>query len=993
MDMTTSKKSPGKKLNIIPPLPILDGGLSKTEPPKTDYSKKTDSEILSSYSAENYNDYFSERGFLIEHEMLCFSNDQFFFLRGNTARGKSEVICTYTLNETLKDYSHAIVISHNRGVVEELKEKFSKYMRILGDNRQIVAYHGDTEEENKQIRDKVKEEKDQVAAFIITPFMLLGSFTSCSLMGCIDHQDTLDQLGDRTIWGEVFSSPNPLWAKKLSSPSIIVIDEVDSFPQQALLCISIFVRLLISKNPDIKVILSSATVSNPDLFATLFFGPRSDYLDLTGLGRRGKTKMNVFYEEKSEELLEYYINAVKDYIQTERQKVRPGNKYVPQKVILFLNNKRKIDIKKFIGKLSKYFVTVHGDMRSKKVAKRIREFRNNRLQICLVSTSIIQAGLDVPDACWVIFYGIPQNGRDYLQQRGRANRNPKQKGKIDIILRATNRFERDKAADIEDLAKFIFQETSPPYQTPLYTPLTLQYAIVIGVVTGFWNILDLLKDNFYGNNDPNFLQEVELAYIRLLQKGVVSVGSDEVIIPTQKTKKWIHNFSKRFSREIYKVVLRKEKSKDKKIGKISLSELFRRGLPSQTLVYIDDAYEVEEIDPSTNTVFVIQGFLDLYDIENKVEKSSTITEIFAHDLDRDIALVEVIETEEVDINNIDTRTETFDPEKVPLTQSTRFDSMFLKTKITLTVEKQIREICDLLNIDRSVFKSTTCYHEELGLGTLLIDKSKLGLVSMLYRQWINHSSAKENEDTDEESNIETLYQETENRFHKYLAYYYFNAAVIADLHLKGNPIKINGQEVDFRQYCYTLVKPLQNASVIIFLGDTIDRNAAKDFNIAKDQLFILYETLDNLKMLHKTIFIRGNHDYDMRYFRWRKPINTFIESRWPIKPYQDLIFIHGDNAQMKTYLDKQEITKQDVRNWRMNFKKPVKKIKVRIKDFLVSGHLHKGFCDRKQHSLGVPSAKNYWQSPQDEGWVGLFCYCTFDVKWDCFIAIENPYQF
>ena len=44
MDVTTSKKSLGKKLNIIPPVPILDGGLSKTEPPKTDYSKKTDSE-------------------------------------------------------------------------------------------------------------------------------------------------------------------------------------------------------------------------------------------------------------------------------------------------------------------------------------------------------------------------------------------------------------------------------------------------------------------------------------------------------------------------------------------------------------------------------------------------------------------------------------------------------------------------------------------------------------------------------------------------------------------------------------------------------------------------------------------------------------------------------------------------------------------------------------------------------------------------------------
>ena len=71
---------------------------------------------------------------------------------------------------------------------------------------------------------------------------------------------------------------------------IVIIDEVDSFPLEALLCISTFVRLLILKYPDLKVILSSATVSNPDLFATLFFGPESDYLDLTGLGRRGKTK-------------------------------------------------------------------------------------------------------------------------------------------------------------------------------------------------------------------------------------------------------------------------------------------------------------------------------------------------------------------------------------------------------------------------------------------------------------------------------------------------------------------------------------------------------------------------------------------------------------------------------------------------------------------------------------------------------------------------------
>lgn len=35
-----------------------------------------------------------------------------------------------------------------------------------------------------------------------------------------------------------------------------------------------------------------------------------------------------------------------------------------------------------------------------------------------------------------------------------------------------------------------------------------------------------------------------------------------------------------------------------------------------------------------------------------------------------------------------------------------------------------------------------------------------------------------------------------------------------------------------------------------------------------------------------------------------------------------------------------------------NFTKPVNKSKVRINDFIASGHLHRGFCERKQHSLG-----------------------------------------
>ncbi len=995
--------SRSKNSSKFPPMSILSSILRSTEPPDEDYSTIPYLEFLKSYTSEIDLDYFQNRRPLIEHELLSNSGHQFFFLRGKTARGKSEAMCVNTLHKTLEKDAYAIVLAHNRGLAEELKEKFATYMRLLRDNRQIVAYYKDTEEANKLIRDQVRGGKDQVAVFIMTPFMLLGSFTSFSLMGQIEHKEVLDQLGDCEMWGKVFASHNIQWANKLSSPSIILIDEVDSYPLPALLCLSIFVRYLIWKKSDIKVVLSSATVTNPDRFTNLFFGSDSDYLDLTGLGRRGTTNINVYCEDEPQELLDYFIQAVKSYIEEERARVKPGNNYIPQKVIVFLNNKRDIDLKALIGTFSDYFITAHGDMQTKKVTERIREFRSKRLKICLVATSIIQSGLDIPDASWVIFYGIPRKDREYLQQRGRANRVSTQEGKIDIILRSVNKFEKDKATNINALAEFILQEEPPPFQTPYYTPLTLQYAIVMGVVFGYWDIINRLKKGFYGRNDSFFRQEVDQAFLKLLDEQVVTVGSNEMIYPTDKTKKWIHAFPKRFGVELYKVVFRTKTSQEKKLGTISLSELFRKGLPSQTLAYIDDTYQVIEIDPKKKIVYVKKGYLELYSELNEVKKTTTATDVIAHDQKMGVALVEVIETERVITKDV--LVGSFDLDIVPNRQDYRFTGIFLKTKqITIPIERKIRQYCGQLDIDRSVFQSTTCYHEELGIGMLLIDTSRLDLTSMLYHQWIKPKNTREKTRKKKSrkktrkgkknttGKTQTLYQETKNRFHQYLRDFHFTVGCLADLHLNGQPITVNDQEVDFRQYCHTLVKPLKKASVIIFLGDTIDRIAANDFTMAKAQLFILYEVLDELDLLYKTIFVLGNHDYDKRYFRWRKTINIAIELRWTLKPYQDLIFIHGHNSKMEQYLDKPEITGKEINNWRTVFVKPVKGKRVRKDDFLVAGHLHKGFCNRDQHSLGVPSARKYLSSPQNEGWIGLFGFGTFDDPWEPFIAIENPYK-
>lgn len=974
---------------------ILGGILSKTDPSKKEYSVYTYPKLMDWYPPEVFKEFFLTQRPMIEHEMLRYSEHQFYILRRKTAGGKTREIILSILNDTAADGSFALAIGHNRGLVEELKEKFGEYMTLLEDPRRIMAYLKGNDSDNEEVREKVREGKDNVAVFIMTPFMLLGSFTKFSHMRWREHQEYLESFGDFEAWGEVFSSNNPLWAEKLASPSIVFIDEVDSYPLPALLCLAMFVRFLIWKNPFIRVILSSATISNPDLFATLFFGPESEYLDLTGTGRRGKTKMEVYYEEEPKEVFDERIKAIRAKIRDERKKMKPRRKkrYIPEKIILVLNNKRDMDRKRIIGTFSKYFVTIHGDMSSKKINKELRKFRRNPLKICLVATNIIQAGLDIPDASWVIFYGIPQNVREYLQQRGRANRNPKQRGKIDIILRSTNPFEKRMAEpqNLEELTTFIFQEEPPPFQTPLYTPLILQYAIVIGVVCGFWDVRKLLKDRLYGKEDPTLVQAVEDAYIELLSKNIVTVGSEEIIRPTAKTKQWVHDFPRQFGSKGYKVILRTKKSKEEEeIGTINLSEIFRGGLPTQTLPYIDDNYEVEEINEETQKVYVTHGFQELFDLRNEVEKTVTVTEILNHQPDKEIAYVEVVETEKV--VKIDGLIGPFELENVPLSQSTWFNGMFLKTKLTLPIENKIKKLCNTLNIDRSLIKHETCYHKELGLGTLLIDSTRVGLTSMLYDAWIKE----ENDLHIKDEEIKALLPEEggENRFHKYVNLFNFIIGFIADLHLNGSPIIKDGKEVDFKQFCRALVAPLRHVTMIIFLGDTIDRIAAKDFSIAKEQLHILYETLDAFGLLHKTIFIKGNHDYDERYFRWHKRIRVRTELRLYLHPYQDLVIIHGNNANLEQFKDKKRITSDDIKQWRAGFTKRVEKKSVRKNDYVVSGHLHRGFCDRDNHSLGVPSVRNYWQSSSkdDYGWVGLFCYGTLDDLWEPLIAIEDPYK-
>ena len=670
----------------------------------------------------------------IELELLNNSNGQHAFLRRRPGGGKTSVVQKYIRNQTLKDDSFAISFVHSRALGEVQKEKFHQDSLLLNDtlSQCFTYFHGD-EEENRRIRDG----KTDFTLLITTPFMFAGSLTSFSPMIGADHKEFLATLPDLEAWQGVFSSTNPRWAGKLASASIVFIDEVDSYPLPLLLCLATIVRLLLWRNPTLQVILSSGTVTNPDDFARLFFGPKADYLDLTGNGRRGTSRLNVYYEEEPEAILHEWIQAIKTYIQDQITALSPGDAFAPKKVILFLNNKLQIDIRKIIGDFSEFFVTIHGNMSADLISDKMRQFRQDPRKICLVTTKIVQSGLDLPDITWGISYGLPPSLHEYIQLRCRINRTPGQLGRIDIILRSTNAFEKTLATPEKrkELQTFIFEETPPPIPVPRYSLTTLKYAIALGAVFGLWDVLEYLEIDVVKEYNPFYAQDLSEAYLNLLLDGVIALAPEGGIRPTKKTKQWVFDFPTLFDSDVYSVILQEKRSKTRKLGTISLPTVLRHHLPSQGLPFIDDSYVVQKVDPVHRKIFVTSGVQELYYFRNKLDATYTITGIFALEPARQIALIELEKEERVIA--VDSRTK-LQSGVDNLSHRNRFLGVFLKRKVDLAVKTMLTHVYATLNLDPSYIRQKTCFHEELGEGTVLIDTTNLSFATMIYYRLLTH---------------------------------------------------------------------------------------------------------------------------------------------------------------------------------------------------------------------------------------------------------------
>lgn len=906
---------------------------------------------------------------------LCHSKGKNIAYTAGMGHGKTWYECLHLLDQTYaSDDRYALGLSPSRGVNHTIQQKFQWFSDNLMDGEELAeVYQG-----KKKERRRIRESEKYSSMLLTTPRILLGSYTKYA------------PIKVPFVKEDVYYSHGSRWARRLASPSFLLIDEIDTFPTSTLMILIPIVRVLKWRNPELQIILSSGTLGNPKRIAAHFFGTDDNYRVIRGSGRRGRLLIRAHLEEKPKQKLKEKLKVLMVHIYKERKKMLRNPQYIPKKVILFINHKLEIDIRKVTREFPYNFSTVHGNMVFESITDRLEEFRTDPEKICLVATQIIQSGVDLPDVTWGIFYGLLEDPQQFMQLRDRICRNPKREGELDIILRASNKFEREMAdsANKATLDAFLLRQEPVPLKIPWYTPISLRLWIIFGVLMGIDDILwRINQDLHHLSEDALFQRHLREAFEDLWLNGYIKRGFDNQLVSTSKTKDWIFNNVVHPKNNTTYDIIQIDEGREIKIGRIDYLTLLRHHLPGQSLPLGDYNYIVDSIEYRKQEVHVIKApSPELYFFKNKVEEKTERTDKLASDPKGTFALLEMKET--YTITEVDVRPVYTKKNYIILPLELYHQAVFLSKKVNKE-RKDIEEVSIpwiknylLKELNLSCSELKICEYEDplLGEGFLIIDHTTVQLAQLIYLHLIYPSITKIHRkklSVPLEDILELHYSKTKKpfrRFTKFIERYETVIVFIADFHTDGTPLKINGKEVDFRAFWRYFISYFSEASHIIFLGDTIDWRETENSANALNQLNIMKEILEEYNTLVKTTFMLGNHDYSPDFFQWRVPVRTKREVHLSVRTGLSVRICHGDRLGIDKYVTEEEVTKAQIRQFR-------KERKIRDNCLFVGAHVHKDFCDPKEMTMLVPSMKKYWQQTKktDRGWFGLLGY---DSLWE-----------
>lgn len=415
------------------------------------------------------------------------------------------------------------------------------------------------------------------------------------------------------VWYQLIAGKKTPLMRKIMASQYLVFDEIHAFGGFAAAIIKGFIKVHQKKNPDCQVILSSATIDNVESF-------RDDFLSrakiITCPPVRGDLEtLGTTVEHAVSILAELWVELV-----------NIAGKFC----LVFLDSKEDIELLStaLAQKLAtehQFFdeetiAMIHADLpyyERKKILDEVRKEHNNIIRM-LFSSSVLELGVNLPNVQVVVNIGIPITQKDGIVQRMARNRSSPGDRRVNIFMFNLNE-QRDAFYYHHQgiLSKILETNACNPILYPRQNHTILAGLIILHLRYGFSQFNDLMQ--FFLVDGDAVCQLARQQYTKLVSQMVLKKEYGKVLFTSQgenllKEQAMKNNplipFSIRAISDSYaikqKTGLLSSMGEDNEvqIGKISVRDVLRRGLPGNIIIRNRQKYLVTEIDRHDKSIFV-----------------------------------------------------------------------------------------------------------------------------------------------------------------------------------------------------------------------------------------------------------------------------------------------------------------------------------------------------------------------------------------------------
>ncbi|MBN1329167.1 MAG: DEAD/DEAH box helicase [Candidatus Heimdallarchaeota archaeon] len=407
------------------------------------------------------------------------------------------------------------------------------------------------------------------------------------------------------VWYQLITRKKAPLIEKIMTCQYIVFDEIHAFEGFAAAIIRGFIKVHKKKNPKCQVTLSSATIDKVNAFRDDFL-PKAKIITCPPV--RGECiTLGTTIEHTVSFLAEQWFELEK----------KPG-----KFCLVFLDSKEDIELlsAKLTQKLAEEhpsfdeesIAMIHADLDyydRKKILEEVRKEQNNVIRI-LLSSSVFELGVNLPNVLTVVNIGIPITQKDGIIQRLARNRSNPEERRVNVfIFDLNNRRDAFYWNHKEILSEIIETNACNPILYPKQNSMIFAGMIMLHLRYGFSDFGEIME-SFRKDGEVMYClarqQYTKLASLTVLKKehGKVLLTSqgENILKKSELKNKSLIPFFIRAINTSYTIKL--QGNNEMQIGKITIKDVLRRGLPKNIIIRNRQKYIVTEIDHYNKNIYV-----------------------------------------------------------------------------------------------------------------------------------------------------------------------------------------------------------------------------------------------------------------------------------------------------------------------------------------------------------------------------------------------------